>query len=61
MQYNSGLYALIESHCANAAFLSTERRLCEIHANLMYKLEHGGTHDPNQLQDVLDLLQGQVF
>ena len=61
MRYNLGLYALVESHRANAAFLSAERRLCEIYANLTETLDrHGGTHDSNQVWDVFDLLHEEV-
>jgi hypothetical protein len=62
LEYNSGFFALIESHRANSIFLSTERRLCEIHTNLMHKIEQEGTHDSDeQVWDALDLLHEQVF
>ena len=63
MEYNSGYYALVESHRANVVFLSTEQRLCEIHANLTDKLERGGRHDhdlTDHVYDLFDLLQEQV-
>lgn len=63
MQYNSGFYALVESHRANSVFLTTESRLCEIHANLVNKLERGGMHTRDlseQASDVFDLLQEQL-
>lgn len=60
-QYNSGFFALVETHHANTVFLSTERRLCEIYTNLMDKLEDGGTDELNdQVDDIFDLCHEQV-
>jgi hypothetical protein len=61
LQYNSGFFALVESHHANTIFLSTERRLCEIHTNLADKFEDGATDElSDQACDVFDLLHEQV-
>ena len=60
-QCNSGPFALVESHRANAVFLSTERRLCEIYTNLMNNLEDGATADfGDRVWDVFDLLHEQA-